>query len=369
MISIRRLHTLPAATFSGCPRHKEENRMATSRTRIPAAVGVRGDPIPAADSSGPGLAAAIAAAEREAGADDALFLHQLEQRLRAGPGNRSAAPPTARSRTIRIVPATPPNRSFEVLKDPRYLANMRQLMHRTGGGERVVGGQPVKAGEFLDCVAVGSDTDWACTGTLIAPNVVLTAGHCAEFATRVYFGNDVSRPGKVVKVKQRVRHPKYHQGATNDLLVLLLQQNVTTVKPRALATKALADKATDGRVVGFGTVNAGGDLGYGIKRFVDVPVVSNACRGKLDGKQDRFSYGCDPGQELVAGRPMLERDSCRGDSGGPFYVLNAQSAWVLAGATSRATSSAMSTCGDGGIYERVDRFRDWIASLAGVVLP
>ncbi len=99
--------------------------------------------------------------------------------------------------------------------------------------------------------------------------------------------------------------------------------------------------------------------------MVDVPIASPDCRGTVEGHDDSLSYGCDRGLEIVAGRPLLERDSCKGDSGGPFYVLDGMGQWQIAGATSRATDSAMHTCGDGGIYVRVDRYRAWIASIPG----
>jgi secreted trypsin-like serine protease len=307
---------------------------------------------------------AIESANADAGRDNEKFIAALNQHFR---GSKQKS--TGDRAVIPVQPVERPTRSFQIFKDPRYLANARELARRTQGGVRVLGGQKVKAGEFLDCVAVGSDSQWGCTGTLVAANVVVTAGHCADFATRVFFGGDVTKPGKVVQVKKRVRHPQYHKGKHNDLLVLILAENVSTVSPRKFATKALADSATDGRVVGFGTINASGTFGYGVKRFVDIPIVSNACRGTVDGQDDKVTYGCDLGVELVAGRPLLERDSCKGDSGGPFYILGKDNAWVLAGATSRATDSAMHECGDGGIYARVDQYRVWINSLPGVALP
>jgi secreted trypsin-like serine protease len=231
-----------------------------------------------------------------------------------------------------------------------------------------VGGTPVKAGQFLDCVAVGNDQQWGCTGTLIAANVVVTAGHCADFATRVYFGLDVTKPGTVVRVKKRVRHPKYHQGKHNDLMVLILDQAVAQIAPRALATGKTIDAANDGRVVGFGATDTSGAFGYGVKRQVDVPIASPACKGKVDGQDDPMAYGCDRNLELVAGRPLLEQDSCNGDSGGPFYVAGPNGEWRLAAATSRATDSAPHNCGDGGIYVRVDKYKKWIAGIPGVTL-
>jgi secreted trypsin-like serine protease len=310
----------------------------------------------------------IARAEKNA-ATDAEFVRLLNEcyaaKSRGGLRLRGGVPVRATGAALDRSP-----RAQQLLQDERYLRNARELARRTQGGTRVIGGTRVPQNGFLDCVAVGNDANWGCTGTLIAPDVVVTAGHCAAFATRVYFGSDVTKPGKVVKVRQRVRHPQYRQGGKqNDLMVLLLAARVENIPPRAMATKALIDKATDGRVVGFGNTDPFGSTGYGIKRQVDVPVASPACRGTVDGESDRTAYGCDVGLEFVAGKPLLAKDSCTGDSGGPFYVEDARGAWVIAGATSRATNSAPNDCGDGGIYVRLDRYRAWIDSIPGVVLP
>jgi endonuclease G len=309
---------------------------------------------------------AHAHAERVAGSDDAAFERIFHEHLRLG-GKGSATRSAARGAVAR--PGTTGPHSFHIYADPRYLKNSRALARRMTGGARVIGGQPVPAGAFLDCVAVGSDAQWGCTGTLIGPNTVLSAGHCVEVATRVFFGSDVTKPGVVVRVKKRVRHPRYHQGGKrNDLMVLVLERDVADVPPRKLATRSRIEAASDGRVVGFGATEASGTFGYGRKLQVDVPIASPSCRGKVGGEDDSSSYGCDRNLELVAGRSLLARDSCDGDSGGPFYVDDGAGDWLLAGATSRATDSALSNCGDGGIYVRVDRFKTWIRSVPGVKL-
>ena len=258
----------------------------------------------------------------------------------------------------------------QILSDPRFLANARELASRTQGGERVIGGRPVAKGQFLDCVAVGNNHQWGCTGTLTAPDVVVTAGHCAAFATRVFFGNDVTKQGKIVSVKKFVPHPEYTAGKSrSDLMVLLLEERVENIASRPLAKTEEIDAATDGRVVGFGNTDPMGSFGYGIKRQVDVPIASVACMGNLDGQTDAAAYGCMANLEIVAGKPLLKKDSCTGDSGGPFYVESSPGKWAIAGATSRATNSGPNDCGDGGIYVRLDRYRDWIASIPGVTLP
>jgi secreted trypsin-like serine protease len=252
-----------------------------------------------------------------------------------------------------------------IYSDPRFVKNVRKLAKKKDN-LRIIGGEDVKPSEFPDCVAVGNDDEWCCTGTLIAPTVVLSAGHCDGCATRVFFGNDVNKKGTTIRGRA-VQHPQYHKADHNDLLILILEKPAK-VKPRKIAPASAINAATNGRAVGFGHVNVGGSYGYGTKRQVDVPIGSASCSGKVNGKTDSNAYGCDVNLEIVAGKSILTRDSCRGDSGGPFYIRSGAN-WLLAGATSRATKGAVRTCGDGGIYVRVDKYRSWIEQTANVKLP
>jgi hypothetical protein len=181
----------------------------------------------------------IKRARKEAGEDDAEFIRRLNECFVT---KRSAM----RSGILvmgAVTDRTP--KAKQLLSDPRFLANARELANRTQGGTRVIGGRPVAKGQFLDCVAVGNDQQWACTGTLIAPNVVVTAGHCAKYGTRVFFGNDVTKPGKIVTVKERVPHPEYHKGENkSDLMLLLLDEQVQNIAPRRLATTAEIDASS-----------------------------------------------------------------------------------------------------------------------------
>ena len=306
----------------------------------------------------------IERAEQRAKGDDRAFVRYLNECY-------AMAVSTRRLRSIPIAAAqvdrTP--KSLQLLSDPRYLKNVRELARRTRGGKRIVGGTPVAKKDFLDCVAVGSDNAWGCTGTLIAPDVVVTAGHCENCATRVFFGNDVTRNGRIVSVKSRSRHPDYGPDGRNDLLILILAERVENIAPRKIADKAIVDSATDGRVVGFGNTDPHGMEGYGIKRQVDIAIASPSCEGALEGVADSERYRCFAGLEFVAGKPLLAKDSCTGDSGGPFYVAGSGGEWLIAGATSRATNASANDCGDGGIYVRVERYLSWIRQLPGVALP
>lgn len=230
---------------------------------------------------------------------------------------------------------------------------------RTDDPSSIVGGQTTI--DFPDCCAVGSEAGYFCTGTLIAPNVVVTAGHCTG-VTRVFVGGtDVTQPdtGEAIAVRDNVEHDQA------DLRVLVLEQDAT-VQPRHVASESeiTIQPGDPVRLAGFGTIDLGGRVGYGIKREVDVPLTSVDCGAAGDTAQ----YGCRSGTEVVAGHRGLARDSCRGDSGGPLYILLGDGTYALLGATSRGIAGAPNVCGDGGIYVRVDRFLDWIREQTGATI-
>jgi secreted trypsin-like serine protease len=189
---------------------------------------------------------------------------------------------------------------------------------------------------------------------------------------RIFVGQDVNEPKRtdqIIQVKSVKPHPKYStRNSNDDLMILILEKDVKGVTPRQIAPSTLVQKATDVRAVGFGTTDRQAEEGFGIKRMTDVPIASNSCDGTFDGEDDSTVYGCYPGLELIAGKPLLNKDTCQGDSGGPIYVSDVKNSWYLAGVTSRATELRTDLCGDGGVYVRADKYLDWIKSIPGVTL-
>lgn len=301
------------------------------------------------------VAAAKAYASQIAGTDQVKFVQAFQAAFNIAVG--AQAPETSeRAAVPRALRSDVPLAPRRFYTDPVFVENTARLIQ---DANRIVGG--VVTTDFPDCVAVGSAAQWCCTGTLVARNVVVTAGHCqGGCSARIFIGQNVNAGGEIVSVAKAVRHPKYNMGGKhNDLTVLILDRDVTTVRPRKLAKTAQIDKAVSVRAVGFGNTDPASTTGYGIKRMVDVPVASASCA--LDAPT---RYGCDAGLELVAGAPFLNKDSCNGDSGGPIY-LKVGAQWLLAGATSRATVDSTRPCGDGGIYVRIDKYATWIRSVPG----
>jgi secreted trypsin-like serine protease len=269
-----------------------------------------------------------------------------ERRAQLAAAHLQGQRPTARRRAA----MPPPPADISIWSDETFLANMRGMVRDR---RRIVGGTPTS--DFPDCVAIGTENQWCCSGTLVASNLVVTAAHCHDVrcTQRVMFGDDTSPTGggRIVEVAQVHVHPDYIDGGTNDLAVLVLTEEADGVAPRAVAPRSEVDQARVVRLAGFGNVDVFASHGYGLKRMVDVPVASS-----------NPAFGADPQLEFVAGQPFLDRDSCTGDSGGPAYVAS-NGEWLLAGATSRATSSSIRPCGDGGIYERIHAFEDWLRSI------
>lgn len=222
----------------------------------------------------------------------------------------------------------------------------------------IVGGE--ETDDFPDCCAVGNALGYYCSGTLIAANLVVTAGHCTE-ATRVFLkGSDIDVPaeGETITIARSFKIPDV------DLRVLLLDWD-SQVTPRHVAQGAEVGNPTRGTLVGFGSDDLEGTSGYGKKRLVEVPITTLDCGAPGEAS----TFGCNPGLELVVGHRGLLKDSCDRDSGGPLYIEDSSGAFLLLGVISRAIRNPDHECGDGSVCVRVDKFLDWIRTQTGVHIP
>jgi len=225
----------------------------------------------------------------------------------------------------------------------------------------VVGGRPVPGGLWPDAVAV-LGPDGRCSGTLIAPDVVLTAGHCMEIDPRVVVAGSVDIEqdgGEWIRVARAIAYPDWER--SYDVGVLVLEHAAKTA-PRAVA-RACTARATlkDGgevTVVGFGITTAIDDgLDRGVtKNWATIPITDATCTSDA-----ACQAAIDPGGEIIAGGAGA--DACFGDSGGPAYAATGAGP-VLVGVVSRGLAGQWA-CGDGGIYVRADKVARWIEQTTG----
>ncbi len=229
---------------------------------------------------------------------------------------------------------------------------------------QVVGGTRAADGAWPDTAGIVFGQDVQCSGVLVAPNLVLTAGHCAGGIDAVVLDTiDLNDAREIIPVIQEVPYPQWWQ--SYDATLLVLESNAS-VAPRTIAGGCVRDRyLVDGapvQIVGYGAVNETGTQ-Y-------TPYLMEARTTITDADCSSVDRGCEssvsPGGELGAGGGGI--DTCYGDSGGPLYLITEKGTF-LAGLTSRAWSDVTIDCAEGGIYVRPDAIMDWIETTAGVDLP
>lgn len=212
---------------------------------------------------------------------------------------------------------------------------------------RIVGG--AAESRFPAVGALVIDGEWFCSGTLIAPRLVLTAGHCVEgmegSEIQLYFGPDANRleSGRLVRSSGAYMHPNYTSDDRHDIGVVVLAED-----PGLTPIPARLDPVTQdiiGRTatfVGFGLYSQGGEGGE--RRSVDIPI------NELD---DFFVGYATPGL-----------NTCNGDSGGPALMDLGRGLEVIG-----VTSWGDAGCTDFGYNTRSDVFADWISGFIAGEVP
>lgn len=216
----------------------------------------------------------------------------------------------------------------------------------------IVGGTTVREGDFSDVVlVVGSHS--VCTGTLVAPDVVLTAGHCiGDTPKQVLVGSvDYSKPGgELIAVTSAVAYPNWEQ--RYDVGVLVLEREAR-YKPRAIAKGCRITATAKVLAVGFGLTSASGTGTNSRLHQAELAVDDPTC-----GRDPACAAAIAPNGEFTAGGHGT--DSCFGDSGGPLYLGEA-----LIGVVSRGVGTSTAPCGGGGVYVRANKVVGWIERTTG----
>lgn len=224
----------------------------------------------------------------------------------------------------------------------------------------IVGGSRVPEGKWNDVVAV-IGAGGSCSGTLIAPDVVLTAGHCIgiEPYEVVTSTTDFRRPGgDHIAVKWARAYPDWTD--RYDVGVLMLE-HMARPKPRPIAAACHTnERLRDGApltIVGYGLVTPAGTDNNTRLHEATAPVLDPFCES---------APGCEsavrPNGELVAGGRGT--DSCFGDSGGPAF-LETPAGPALVGVVSRGLALPGLPCGNGGVYVRADKIVAWAQAVTG----
>ena len=235
----------------------------------------------------------------------------------------------------------------------------------------VVGGNDASPGEYPS-VAEITFGPFLCTGTLITPNWVLTAGHCSNITAgtvaspaswppqliSVRVGGVTQSDGERRGVSRVVMHPDYLLTSGYDISLLQLS-NSSTMAPSQVAgagERSIWTAGTLESIVGWGVTSEGGSQPDRLQE-AQVPITTESyCAGAYSD--------FDPLTMVCAGFPEGGVDTCQGDSGGPMFGRASTGALRVVGTTSFGEGCARP--GKPGVYGRVadDTLRPWIEANA-----
>jgi hypothetical protein len=239
-----------------------------------------------------------------------------------------------------------------------------------------------------------------CTGTLIAPDRVLTAGHCLsgfsplgysvivgrDGNTLVPFGSDpfttaiakggIPARGFAIDPGFRESFPFAHKSpqnaiALNDVGIILLAQPVTGIEPVKLPApgdRSAEKTGESASIFGYGLTGPSPLSSARSLRTGTMSVISSAACRRAYPKAIISSEIC--GQDLSHRSPPLVQ-ACPGDSGGPF-IHQTPLGPVQIGITSWGPEVKNAPCGRRhlpGVYMRVSSFASFINEPDPVIQP
>jgi secreted trypsin-like serine protease len=252
------------------------------------------------------------------------------------------------------------------------------------GAQAIVGGQAVKPGalpslaKVLDYFHPGLVAE--CTGTVVAPRLVLTAGHCAENAGtgvldtaahfRVVTGNVdwTASPRQELRVSQIVPYPRYERvgplQGSGDVALLVLRQrtNAPAIRLATSADSTLWQAGVHALIAGWGDRHGGATVRP--TRLQSAPTV-------LQSPQWCVEHGLDfhpSGQLCSIDPPRYATGGCNGDSGGPLIVDAATRGGIEVGILRAVVepSGVQPVCPttEPTVYTRSETIASWVSEWA-----
>jgi secreted trypsin-like serine protease len=215
---------------------------------------------------------------------------------------------------------------------------------------------------------------FSCSGSVVAPNLVLTAGHCVE---DIVTGRKTPLPEYVVvtgssdvrdatlrqvsKVKRAILYPAFNRFKVHGDAALLELATPTTAPALALATE------TDTTLLAADTPTwiAGWGLFGPLRNLKRTPVLRRGatfvqqrlyCRNHARAYYPFFNYSS---QLCTITPPGFSIGTCHGDSGGPALAFREDGTPVQIGITSLGAADCNTHLPD--IFTRVDRIYPWLA--------
>jgi len=235
---------------------------------------------------------------------------------------------------------------------------------------RIVGGNDAELGDYPYYAQLGG-----CGGTLIAPDVILTAAHCPNPPWVVVGNNQRSSlaegghyiPEGCMTFERDDTYEDRNQ-FDNDFALCRLREPVeidtSEVRLELNLDPGEPEPGDILRAIGMGTLSYGGAVTTTLQ-WVDVPYITNSkC-------QEYYGNGRDEDNNIVpwildsmicAGFENGEKDSCQGDSGGPLVLPkeNPDGTQVHMHVGVVSWGNGCAKAGYPGVYARNSKRAQWI---------
>ncbi len=225
----------------------------------------------------------------------------------------------------------------------------------------------------------GKEEGFACTGTVIAPRVVLTAAHCVEDLDvggftpagdyKVATGRATPRQdatGNVLEVSETHVFPGFDPGNTHGDAALLVLSSPTPAPPIPLAGAADSALYTGGAPVllaGWGLTKANAKSAPETLRTTSTVVLDGAaCKRQTRSFNPPYASAL---QMCTTDPPDHANGGCFGDSGGPAIAQRADGSPVEIGITSTGAPNCDTRLPN--VFTRVDTVSTWAAEWIAAV--
>jgi len=207
------------------------------------------------------------------------------------------------------------------------VAALPRSFRRVPGGGKIVGGEDAQVGQFPYQISLLWSGSHICGGSVIGPNLVVTAAHCVEGDSPSVLAVIAGKHRRTVtgpneqrrQVSRIVVHENYNSNTfANDIALLHVAEafdfSGQYVKPIGLPSH---QEAAPRNIIvsGWGTTRSGGQLAD-ILQWVQLPTIADADCGRMYPNEDILD------SMMCAGLPEGGKDSCQGDSGGPLATTD-----------------------------------------------